>query len=164
MKPIRIHEYGGAGGVGTMAIQMAKALGAKVVTTASGSGIDLVKSLGADEVIDYQATNFKAVVKDADVVLDLIGGQRQEDSWGVLKKGGFLVATSFPPAKEKAEQFGVRAQFIFTQPSGVALEEIAAMVDGGKLRPVISAEISLANAQQAHEAKGSNGKTAIRVE
>ena len=156
--------HGGADGVGTMAIQMAKTLGARVITTASGHGIDLVKSLGADEVINYKATKFREVVKDVDVVLDLIGGQTQEDSWGVLKKGGILVATAFPPAKDKAEQYGVRAEFSFTQPSGESLKEIAAMVDGGKLRPVISAEISLANARQAHEAKGGNGKTIIRVE
>ncbi len=156
--------HGGAGGVGTMAIQMAKALGARVITTASGHGIDLVKSLGADEVIDYKATEFREVVRDVDVVLDLIGGPTQEDSWGVLKQGGILVATAFPPAKDKAEQYRVRAEFIFTQPSGEALKEIAVMVDGGKLRPVISAEISLANARQAHEAKSGNGKTIIRVE
>ena len=156
--------HGGAGGVGTMAIQMAKALGARVITTASGQGADLVKSLGADEVIDYKMANFKDVVRDVDVVIDVIGGQTQEDSWSVLKKGGFLVATAIPPAKEKAEQYGVRATFIFTQPSRTALEEIAAMVDDGKLRPIISAEISLANARQAHEAKGGNGKTIICVE
>ncbi|MFN0122125.1 MAG: NADP-dependent oxidoreductase [Blastocatellia bacterium] len=156
--------HGGAGGVGTMAIQMAKARGASVVTTASGSGIELVKDLGADEVIDYKAANFRHVVSNMDVVLDLIGGQTQEDSWGVLKKGGVLVATAFPPAPEKAVQHSVRATFIFTQPSGAALEEIAALVDDGNLRPVISAEISLANARQAHEAKGGNGKTVIRIE
>ena len=156
--------HGGAGGVGTLAIQMAKALGANVITTASGNGIDLVKSLGADEVIDYKTTNFKDVVKDVDVVLDLLGGQTQEDSWGVLKKGGFLVATAFPPAKEKAVQYGVRAAFIFTHPSGAALEEIAALVDGGKLRPVIGVELSLANTRQAHETKGGNGKTVLRIE
>lgn len=156
--------HGGAGGVGTMAIQMAKALGARVITTASGSGIALVKSLGADEVIDRTTTNFKEVVKDVDVVIDVIGGQTQEDSWEVLKKGGFLVATALPPAKEKAEQYGVRATFIFTQPSRMALEEIAAMVDGGTLRPIIGTELSLANARQAHEAKGGSGKTIMRVE
>jgi NADPH:quinone reductase-like Zn-dependent oxidoreductase len=155
--------HGGAGGVGTMAIQMAKSLGARVITTASGPGVDLVKSLGADEVIDYKVAKFREVVKEVDVVLDLIGGQTQEDSWGVLKKGGILVATAVPPAKDKAEQYGVRAEFIFTQPSGEALEEIAGMVDSGKVRAVISAEIVLANARQAHEAKGGNGKTVIRV-
>ncbi len=155
--------HGGAGGVGTMAIQMAKALGASVITTASGSGIELVKDLGADEVIDYKTTKFNDVVRDVDVVLDLLGGQTQEDSWGVLKPGGVLIATAFPPAQEKAAQYGVRATFIFTQPSSAALEEIAALVEGGNLRPVISAEISLANARQVHEAKGGNGKTVLRI-
>lgn len=156
--------HGGAGGVGTMAIQMAKALGANVITTASGDGLDLVKSLGADETIDYKQTNFKTVVRGADVVLDVLGGETQEDSWGVLKKGGFLVATAIPPAKEKAKQFGVRAKFIFTPPSGAALKKIAALVDAGKLRPIIGAKLSLANARQAHEAKNGNGKIVINVE
>lgn len=156
--------HGDAGGVGSMAIQMAKALGARVITTASGAGLDLVKSLGADEVIDHKSVNFKDVVREVDVVIDVLGGQTQEDSWGVLKKGGFLVATAMAPAKEKAEQHGVRATFLFTQPSRQALEEIAAMVDGGKLRPIIGSEIALADARQAHEAKGVNGKTVMRVE
>ncbi len=159
----RILIHGGAGGVGSNAIQIAKALGAYVITTASGDGIELVKSLGADEVIDYKTTSFKDVVKDVDVVLDVLGGQTQEDSWQVMKKGGILIATAFPPNQEKAEQFGVRAQFIFTQPRGEALEKIAQMVDKKQIRPNVGTELSLANAQQAHESKGGNGKTIINI-
>lgn len=155
--------HGGAGGVGTMAIQIAKALGAKVITTASGDDHDLVKSLGADEAIDYRTTNFKDIVKDVDVVLDVLGGQTQTDSFGVLKKGGILIATAQPPSPEKAAAYGVRAQFIFTHPSGEALGKIAVMVDAGKVRPIVGAEFSLKNAHQAHETKGNNGKIVIRV-
>lgn len=156
--------HGGAGGVGTMAIQIAKALGAKVITTVSGDGIDLVKSLGTDEVIDYKTTNFKDVVKDVDAVLDVLGGQTQEDSFGVLKKGGVLLSTVQPPAPEKVTEYGIRAQFIFTHPSGEALGKIARLVDTGKLKPVVGTQIPLENARQAHETKGGNGKIVISVE
>ncbi len=159
----RILIHGGAGGVGSNAIQIAKALGAYVITTASGDGIELVKSLGADEVIDYKTTSFKDVVKEMDVVLDILGGQTTEDSWGTLKKGGFLVATAMPPSQEKAVEFGVRAAFIFTQPCGEALTKIAEMVDAGKLRPIIGAEIPLEEAQKAHESKSGNGKIVIII-
>ena len=159
----RILIHGGAGGVGSNAIQIAKALGAYIITTASGDGIELVKSLGADEVIDYKTTNFKDVVKDVDVVLDILGGQTQEDSWSVLKKGGFLVATAMPPSQEKAQEFGVRAAFIFTQPRGEALEKIAEMVDKKQIRTIVGEEIPLENAQKAHESKGGNGKIVIAV-
>ncbi len=160
----RILIHGGAGGVGSNAIQIAKALGAYVITTASGEGVELVKSLGADEVIDYKTTNFKDVAKDVDVVLDVLGGQTQDDSWQVMKKGGILIATAFPPNQEKAQQFGVRAAFIFTQPRGESLEKIAQMVDQQQIRPNVGTELILADAQKAHEAKGGNGKIVIRVE
>jgi NADPH:quinone reductase-like Zn-dependent oxidoreductase len=155
--------HGGAGGVGTMAIQLAKARGAQVITTASGAGLALVQSLGAEVVIDYRTTAFQDVVREVDVVLDLLGGQTQEDSWGVLKRGGCLIATAQPPAPEKAEHYGVRATFIFTQPNGAALAEIAALVDAGKLRPIISRTLPLAEARQAHEGKGWQGKTVLVV-
>lgn len=156
--------HGGAGGVGSTAIQMAKALGANVITTASGEDLKLVKSLGADEAVDYKTTNFKTVVKDVDVVLDVIGGQTQADSFEVLKRGGILIATAQPPSQETAEKFGVRAQFIFTKPSGEALEKIAELADAGKLKPIIGAEIPLADAKRAHEVKGANGKIVFIVE
>lgn len=156
--------HGGAGGVGSMAIQMAKALGAKVITTASGEDLELVKSLGADQAIDYKTTNFKTVVKDVDAVLDVLGGQTQTDSFGVLKRGGILIATAQPPSKETAEEYGVRAQIIFTQPSGEQLEKIAQLADAGKLKPIIGAEMPLADAKKAHESKGGNGKTVFNVE
>ena len=156
--------HGGAGGVGSMAIQIAKAFGARVITTASGDGIDLVKSLGADEIIDYKTNDFADAVKYVDAVLDVLGGETQAKSFGVLKKGGVLIATAQPPAPEKAENYGVRAEFIFTHPSGKALTEIAEMVDAGKLRPIVGAKFSLENARQAHETKGGNGKTIIQVE
>lgn len=156
--------HGGGGGVGSMAIQMAKARGANVITTASGDDLELVKSLGADEAIDYKTTNFKDVVKNADVVLDVLGGQTQADSFGVLKKGGILIATAQPPSQETAEQYGVRAQFIFTQPSGKALKKIAEMVDAGKLKLIIGAKMPLADAKKAYESKGGNGKIVFKVE
>lgn len=155
--------HGGAGGVGSMAIQMAKARGAKVITTASGDDLELVKSLGADQAIDYKTTNFKTVVKDVDAVLDVLGGQTQTDSFAVLKKGGILIATAQPPSPETAEKYGVRAQFIFTDPSGERLEKIARLADAGKLKPIIGAEMPLADAKKAHESKGGNGKIVFNI-
>lgn len=155
--------HGGAGGVGTMAIQMAQARGAKVITTASAAARGLVQSLGAETVLDYHTTPFQEVVQNVDVVLNLLGGPTQEQSWGVLKPGGILVATAQPSAPETAAQYGVRSAFIFTSPSGAALAEIAAMVEGGTLRPIIGRELSLAAAHEAHESKGGTGKTVLVI-
>lgn len=156
--------HGGAGGVGSLAIQIAKARGAQVITTASGSDLEFVKSLGADQAIDYKTTHFQNAVGKVDAVLDVLGGQTQEDSFDVLKSGGVLIATSQPPALDKAQRAGVRAEFIFTAPNGQALSSIAEMVDAGHLRPVINAEVRLENARQVHESKTGRGKTVIVVE
>ena len=102
-------------------------------------------------------------MKDVDVVLGIFGGQTQEDSWSVLKKGGFLVATAMPPSQEKAQEFGVRAAFIFTQPSGEALEKLAKIVDAKQLRPILGEEIPLEEARKAHGSKGGGGKIIIVV-
>ena len=96
----KILIHGASGGVGSMAVQLAKAKGAYVFATASGKNEEFVKGLGADEFIDYTKTKFEDVVKNVDVVLDTIGGDTQTRSFGVLKKGGFLVALPAPPSAE----------------------------------------------------------------
>ena len=160
----RVLIHGGAGGLGSIAVQLAKLQGAHVVATASATDRSLLESLGADEVIDYQAVRFQDVVREADLVLDTLGGQTQEDSWSVLKPGGILVATAQPPSPERARAAGVRAQFIFTPPSGDVLRQIAALVDKGRLRPIIGAEVALADARKAHEpASHVAGKTILHV-
>jgi NADPH:quinone reductase-like Zn-dependent oxidoreductase len=160
----RVLIHGGAGGLGSIAVQLAKARSAHVIATASAGDRALVESLGADEVIDYRAVRFQDVVREADVVLDTLGGQTQGDSWSVLKPGGVLVATAQPPSPDRARAAGVRAQFIFTLPRGDVLQQIAAPVDTGRLRPIIGMELALADARKAHEpANRSAGKVVLHV-
>lgn len=160
----RVLIHGGAGGLGTIAVQLAHARGAEVIATASATDLPLVTGLGADQAIDYRTTRFQDVVRDVDVVLDTLGGQTQDDSWAVLKPGGILVATAQPPSAERAQAAGVRAQFIFTPPSGAVLAQIAALVDAGSLRPVIGLELDLARAAVAHTPAGRRaGKTVLHV-
>lgn len=147
----RVLIHGASGGVGTIALQLAKIKGAFVVATASGANAELVAALGADQVIDYRATPFESVARDIDLVVDLIGGETQERSWPVMKRGGLLVATAAPPSQDRANAAGVRAAFVFTPPRGDILAEIAALADAGKLRPVIGREIALADLRKAHE-------------
>jgi NADPH:quinone reductase-like Zn-dependent oxidoreductase len=158
--------HGGAGGLGAIAVQLAKQRGAHVIATASGDGVELVRSLGADQVIDYRTTRFAEVVKNADLVVDTIGGATQEDSWSVLKPGGMLVATATPPSPERAQAAGVRSSFIFTVPSGAVLEELALLIDSGQLRPLVGREMALADTARAHallESGQAKGKIVLHV-
>ena len=158
--------HGGAGGLGAIAVQLAKQRGAHVIATASGDGVELVRSLGADQVIDYRTTRFAEVVKNADLVVDTIGGATQEDSWSVLKPGGMLVATATPPSPERAQAAGVRSSFIFTVPSCAVLEELALLIDSGQLRPLVGREMSLADTAKAHtllESGQAKGKIVLHV-
>jgi len=147
----RVLIHGASGGLGSVAVQLAKWRGAHVIGTASGDNLKLLQTLGADEVIDYRTTPFERVVRDADMVLDTVGGQTQEDSWAVLKPDGILVATAIPPSPDRAKAAGVRGTFIFTQPSGDVLAQIAEVVDSGKVRPIIGGEFALNDAFKAHE-------------
>jgi NADPH:quinone reductase-like Zn-dependent oxidoreductase len=154
---MRVLIHGGAGALGSIAVQLAKRHGAYVIATAGGPGVALVHSLGADEVIDYRQQRFQDLVSDADVVLDTLGGATQEASWATLKADGILVATAMPPSPERAAAAGVRAQFVFTPPRGEVLAQLATLVDAG-LRIVVGQELSLADAAKAH-ALGESGKS-----
>jgi NADPH:quinone reductase-like Zn-dependent oxidoreductase len=105
--------HAGAGGVGTFAVQFAKNAGARVIATASGDGLELVRRLGADEVLDYTSVDFTAVVDNVDVVLDLVGGETQQRSFEVLRKGGRLVSTAMPPDASLAKSHGVTASMFY---------------------------------------------------
>lgn len=153
--------HAGAGGVGTFAVQLAKHLGAYVCATASQGKHVLVRSLGADAVIDYQRQDFAQVLSGYDMVFDTLGGDALMRSFGVLRKGGIVVSVAGPPDLELARDWpmpwylrlGIRAiswkvrrvartfncryRFMLMQPSGAQLAEIAALVDGGVIRPVI---------------------------
>ena len=153
---MRVLIHGGAGALGTVAVQLAKQQGAHVIATASGAGVNLVRSLGADEVVDYRQQRFEDSVRSIDVVLDTLGGATQEASWATLRQGGMLVATAMPPAPERAAAAGVRAAFVFTPPRGTVLAQLAERVDAG-LRTIVGQEFALADAAQAHRL-GESGK------
>lgn len=147
----RVLIHAGSGGVGSIAIQLAKSRGAYVIATTSGKNVALVKSLGADEVIDYQTQNFTEKLRDIDVVFDTLGGDIQESSWSVLKKGGILISIVNPPSDTKAKELGVQSAFVFIEPSAYILKQLAELVEQGELRPVIGAEFALHDIVKAHE-------------
>ena len=142
--------HAAAGGVGSMAVQLAKARGARVIGTASGAAhLELIRALGCDEAIDYKATRFEDQVRDVDVVLDAVSADSQRRSLGVLKKGGILVALTDEPRQDLARTSGVRATMIGVKPDGRRLAEIRKLIDDGKLRPVVQVEMPLAQVKEA---------------
>ncbi len=158
--------HGAAGGVGHVAAQLAKWRGAKVIGTASGN-LDFVRGLDVDEVIDYAKTPFENAVSGVDVVLDTVGGDTQQRSWGVLKPGGILVSVAQMPSEETAKAHGVRQAFVFSSPPiGKTLTEIAALVDGGQIKPEVSALFPLQEIRKAHEmveGRHVRGKLVVQV-
>lgn len=158
--------HGAAGMVGSMAVQFAKAKGARVVGTASGEDLEFVKSLGADTVIDYKKEKFEDAVKDADVVLDTVGGDTEERSFQVLKKGGFLVSTVAPPSADKAKEFGVQAAMVNTPPNAERLSETSRLIESGKLKTRVGMVLPLSEVKKAHELSKTGhtqGKIVLRV-
>jgi NADPH:quinone reductase-like Zn-dependent oxidoreductase len=162
----RVLIHGGSGGVGHVAVQLAKWKGAHVLATASTKSQELLRELGADEPIDYTKQKFEDVARDVDLVLDLIGGETQERSWSVLKKGGVLLSLVQPPSVEKAKALGVRAAFVAGHPSGAQLAEIAKLIDSGEMKPVIDRILPLSEVSRAHELSKSghaHGKIVLRI-
>ena len=141
--------HGASGGVGTFAVQLAHWKGAKVLATASADNIDYLRSLGADTVIDYKATPFDSVAKNVDLVFDLIGGETQRRSFGVLKPGGRLVATSQPPSPEEAAKHKVEAKMMGMKASTANLLKLAELLDAGKIKTLITKTYSFAQAREA---------------
>lgn len=158
--------HGGSGGVGTMAIQLAKWKGARVIATASAANQDYMKELGADITIDYKAQKFEEIVKDVDVVLDAVGGETRDRSIGVLKKGGIIITIAGPAAPEKAKEAGVRSVNILVKRSGEQLRKIGELIDSGDLKLVVSKELPLSEAARAHElieTKHTRGKIVLTM-
>ena len=143
--------HGGAGGVGSFAVQLARWKGAFIVATASGRNQEFLRNLGADLTIDYEKTRFDRLVCDADVVFDTIGGDTLKRSWKVLKKGGVLVSTVEEPSAETAAAHGVRAALVSTRADTAQLDEIAKLVDAGMVRPIVEAVFPLNEARRAQE-------------
>jgi NADPH:quinone reductase-like Zn-dependent oxidoreductase len=153
--------HAGAGGLGSFAVQLAKALGAHVATTVSTAKVDLVKDLGADVVVDYRTQNFEEILDGYDVVLDSLGGENLAKSLRVLKPGGMAISVAGPPdpafarelgvnpvlrlamtvlsskTRRQAKRLGVTYSFLFMKASGDQLRELAPLLDSGKIRPVV---------------------------
>lgn len=185
----RILILAGSGGVGTFAIQLAKHLGAEVATTCSPRNADLVRRLGADRVIDYTSERFDALLRDYDVVLDTQGGEERERALTVLRSGGRMV-TLVAGIPEATKRFGptlgivkvgfamlgfktrsrllhgVRTSWMTRPNDGAVLEKIAALVDGGRIEPVVDRVLSLDDIASAHEYSESGrarGKIVISI-
>ena len=155
-KGARVLIHGAAGGVGTYAVQLAKWKGAEVIATASAEDRNFLGELGASEVIDYTREHFEEKVKDVDVVLDAVGGETQERSWGVLRRGGILIGIVGPVAAEKAASLGLRAAFFIVEPNRAQLIQLGDLIDKGTLRVVVGAVLPLARAREAFE-RGATG-------
>lgn len=159
--------HAGAGGVGTLAIQIAKALGAEVASTASGKNAELLKSLGVDHVIDYTQEDFSEVLSDYDMVLDTMGGDIQHKSFKVLKPGGHLVSILEKPDENLAKDLGIHTAHFMMEPKGEQLEKLAELIKQGKLKPVIDStywlsEEGVRDAHTKSESHHAVGKIVIR--
>jgi NADPH:quinone reductase-like Zn-dependent oxidoreductase len=144
--------HAAAGGVGIFAVQFAKASGASVIGTTSAKNADFVKSLGADQTIDYKSVAFEKEVSGVDLVIDLLGGEIAERSISVLKPGGILIQISpSPAAAEKAKAAGVTAMPVRVHSDGGQLREIASLIDAHKVKTSIAATFPLAETGRAHE-------------
>ena len=162
----RVLIHAAAGGVGSLAVQLAKWKGAYVIGTASAGSHDFLRKLGVDQVVDYVRERFEDVVEPVDVVLDLMGGEIQDRSWNVLKHGGILVSTVNPPSAEKAASGGFREAFVFTKPNAAQLTEIAKLVDEQKLKAIVETILPLSDAtrgQEVSERGHTRGKIVLRV-
>ncbi|SDZ47810.1 NADP-dependent oxidoreductase [Herbiconiux ginsengi] len=182
--------HAGAGGVGSIAIQLAKHLGATVATTASGSNADFVRELGADIVIDYRTQDFEQQLSGYDLVLDSLGGENLQKSLRVLRRGGKAIGIAGPPdpafaraaslnpvlrlaitaltrtIRSQATRLGVSYEFLFMASSGTQLREIAGLIDSGALRPVVGRTVpfeEIPAALAALEGGGIRGKAVAIV-
>ncbi|GHI03662.1 NADP-dependent oxidoreductase [Streptomyces cellostaticus] len=157
----RVLVHAAAGGVGHVAVQIAKALGAYVIGTASAGKHDFLREIGVDEAIDYRSTDFTEAVRDVDVVLDTLGGETSVRSLAVLRPGGVVVSilpVGSEDFHEEAERLGVRAVRMLVDADRSGMEAVADLVEQGKLRATIAGTFPLADAAKAHEL-GDTGRT-----
>lgn len=162
----RILIHGGSGGIGSVAIQIAKHIGAHVTATATAEGLDFVKSLGCDECIDYQRGAFENSITDCDCVIDTVGGETYRRSFAVLHEGGIIVSMLEPPDPELMRRYGVSAVFLLTNVTTTALDVVRNLVESGVVTPHIDRTYRLDQIQEAFQAKESNqihGKIGVAV-
>lgn len=160
--------HAGSGGVGSMAIQIAKDLGAFVATTGSEKNEGFLKDLGADLVINYEKQDFEKELKDYDLVFDTMGGDIQNKSYSILKKGGRLVTIVNQPDETIAKKYGVQASFHMLIPNGTQLRKIAKLMEEEKLRPFVGqifqfSEKGLQDAHALSETHHAKGKIVIKI-
>ena len=159
--------HGAAGGVGVFAVQLARWVGAHVIATASARNRDFLRELGASVVIDHTTTRFEEAVHGVDFVFDTVGGDTLQRSWQVVKPGGVLASVVSPrPSFAEAQAYNVRPVWFVVQPNREQLVRIGALIDEGKVRPIIDTVLPLSQARQAYEqgAKGhTRGKIVLRV-
>ncbi|WP_433247661.1 NADP-dependent oxidoreductase [Streptosporangium sp. CA-135522] len=163
----RVLIHAAAGGVGHLAVQIAKARGAHVVVTASAAKHDFLRDLGADTLIDYTTTDFTTATEPVDVVFDLVGGEYGERSAAVLKPGGVLVGAvggNLGITPQRAAEHGVRLAVANVRPSAADLTQLAALVESGRLRVHVDQVLPLAEVVKAHEltaARRTTGKIVL---
>jgi NADPH:quinone reductase-like Zn-dependent oxidoreductase len=158
----RVLVHGAAGGVGHLAVQLARARGAHVIGTASAANVGAVRELGADEVVDHSSARFEDVVEDVDLVFDTAGGERLERSPAVLRPGGRLVSVAAEPPRRR----GITSTYFVVEPDREQLVELAVLADQGVLRPAIDEVFPLVDARRAFErSRGDHrrGKIVLRV-
>jgi len=143
--------HGGSGGVGHLAIQIAKARGAKVIATASTTNQDFIKKMGADVAVDYTKTKFEEVAKDVDVVLDMVGGETLKRSYGVVKRGGILISIADDVDQKELDAHGIRGVAFRCEPKASVLEDLAKLIDAKKITPVVSQTFPLSEVAKAQE-------------
>lgn len=158
--------HGGSGGVGSFAIQIAKAHGARVIATASTDNQDLLKQLGADMAVDYTKTKFEDIAKDVDVVLDPVGRDTLARSYGVVKKGGIVMSLVARPDPVELKKHEIRGAGISVHPDAENLTEIAQLIDAGKIKPALTQVRPLSEAiaaQQQAATHHTRGKVVLRI-
>ena len=158
--------HGGSGGVGSFAIPIAKARGAKVIATASTAHQDLLKQLGVDQAIDYTTTKFEDMVKDVDVVLNCVRADALGRSYGVVKKGGIIVSITDEPDQTECTKHGIRGSRLGANPDAKVLEELTKLIEARKMTPIVSQTFPLAGASKAHqqiETHHTLGKIVLKV-
>jgi NADPH:quinone reductase-like Zn-dependent oxidoreductase len=158
--------HGATGGVGSFAVQLAHWRGARVIGTTSTLNLGLAHQLGADQVIDYTAVPFEDQVRNVDVVLDTVGGETRDRSWGVVRRGGVLVTIVGNARADQAAKYGVRGVDFIVKPSRAELIEIGRLIGEGKLVPIIEATFPLDQAREAFKRGGgghNRGKIVLQV-
>src|SRR5213595_3758835 len=158
--------HGGSGGVGSFAIQIAKARGAQVIATASTANQDLLKQLGANVAVDYTKTKFEDVAKDVDAVLDPVGKETLARSYGVVKKGGIVMSLVARPDPAEIQKHEIRGAGISVHPDSEDLAEIAQLIDAGKIKPIVTQVLPLSEAIAAEQQAATHhtrGKVVLRI-